>query len=165
MAKVIKLKNVRLSFPSLFSKAVFNGVEGKYEATFLLPKTEVAVYDEIMAEIEAVKKDGKIKTDKLCISDGDNSEYDGYAGNWAIKASNNKRPPVFNKDKSIVMEADEIVYAGCYVNANIDFWAQNNSFGKRVNSNLLGLQFKADGDSFEGSFVATDADFDEEDDF
>ena len=161
---MIKLKNVRLSFPSLFKKAVFNGVEGKYEATFLIPKTDKATYDEIMAEIERVKVDGKIKTDKLCISDGDFSEYDGYAGHWALKASNGKRPPVFNKDKSIIMEEDEIVYAGCYVNANVDFWAQNNSFGKRVNSNLLGLQFKADGDSFEGSFVSKVDDFDEEED-
>jgi hypothetical protein len=34
----IKLQNVRLSFPSLFQKAVFEGKEGKFEATFLLDK-------------------------------------------------------------------------------------------------------------------------------
>ena len=29
-----KLKNVRLSFPSIFKRSEFNGQEGKFEATF-----------------------------------------------------------------------------------------------------------------------------------
>ena len=37
-----QLKNVRLSFPSLFHKAKFEGAETKYEATFLLDKEEHA---------------------------------------------------------------------------------------------------------------------------
>ena len=37
MAK-IKLQGVRLSFPSLFLKAVFQGEETKYDATLLLDK-------------------------------------------------------------------------------------------------------------------------------
>jgi hypothetical protein len=37
----ILLRNVRLSFPSLFEKAEFDGQVGKYEATFLIPKTDV----------------------------------------------------------------------------------------------------------------------------
>ena len=45
----IKLQNVRLSFPSLFRKAQFQGEETKYEATFMLNKEEHA--DKI-AEIE-----------------------------------------------------------------------------------------------------------------
>ena len=49
MAK-IKLNNVRLSFPSLFHKASFQGSEGKYEATFLLSKEE---HKDVIAKIEA----------------------------------------------------------------------------------------------------------------
>ena len=41
MSKVT-LKNVRLSFPSLFARSVFDGKEGKFEATFLLNKEEHA---------------------------------------------------------------------------------------------------------------------------
>ena len=37
MAK-IQLKNVRLSFPSIFKRSEFNGEQGKFEATFLLNK-------------------------------------------------------------------------------------------------------------------------------
>ena len=52
MAK-IKLSNVRLSFPSLFRKAVFSGEETKFEATFLIDKSSQA--DKI-AEIDAAIK-------------------------------------------------------------------------------------------------------------
>ena len=75
----IKLKNVRLSFPSLFQRAVFQGEEGKFEATFLLNKVEHA---ETIAEIEAqIKqriavdlKGAKLGADKICLKDGDEIE-------------------------------------------------------------------------------------------
>ena len=39
----IKLKNVRLSFASVFRKATFNGDETKYEGTFLIDKETQAI--------------------------------------------------------------------------------------------------------------------------
>lgn len=163
MAK-IKIKNARLSFPSLFKKASFNGVEGKYEATLLFPKSDKKTYDAIMDAIEECKKDNKLKVgaDKLFIKDGDDIEYDGYEGHWAVKASNNKRPTVINRDKTPLTEEDEIIYAGCYVNAVIEPWGQNNQYGKRINSNLLGIQFVKDGESFgAGGSTASEDDFDD----
>jgi len=67
-----------------------------------------------------------------------------------------------NKDKSPVVEADGVIYSGCYVNAIIDLWAQDNQFGKRINATLLGVQFAYDGDAFAsgGSGVSVD-DFDD----
>ena len=38
----IKIANTRLSFPSLFQTASFNGDSTKYEATFILDKVEHA---------------------------------------------------------------------------------------------------------------------------
>ena len=69
MANKIRIKNARLSFPSVFKRSVFNGEEGKFEATFLFPKSDTDTYDKIMAEIEAMKKANKSKVspDKLCI--------------------------------------------------------------------------------------------------
>ena len=93
MAK-IQLKNVRLSFPSIFKRSEFNGEQGKFEATFLLNKEtqsdQIAV---IQNAIEEAIKEAKIKvpSDKRCLKDGDEVEYDGYAGCMSIKASNNKR--------------------------------------------------------------------------
>ena len=149
MAK-IKLQGVRLSFPSLFRKAVFQGEETKYEATLLLDKEKHAAS---IAEInEAIKKGiadnfkgAKIPADKICFKDGDTIDYYGYAGCMSIKASNNKRPKLIDRDKSQLTEDDGKLYAGCYVNAVIELWAQNNAFGKRVNANLLGVQFFKDG--------------------
>jgi len=164
MAKKIKIKNARLSFPSLFKKAVFNGQDGKYEATFLIPKSDKKTYQAIMDGIEELKKANKAKvsSDKLCIKDGDEIEYDGYAGHWAVKASNSKRPTVVNRDKTPIVEDDDIIYAGCYVNGVIELWFQNNSYGKRVNANLLGVQFVKDGEPFgDGAKVASEDDFDE----
>lgn len=168
MSGKIKLKNVRLSFPSLFRKAQFQGEETKYEATFMLDKEEHA--DEI-AEIKAQVKDAikehlkgaKVPADKICLKDGDESGRDEYEGHYTIKCSNNKRPKVIDRDKSPLAEDDGRPYSGCYVNAVLDLWAQNNSYGKRINANLLGVQFFKDGEPFESGSVANDDDFDEVD--
>jgi hypothetical protein len=165
MAK-IKLTNVRLSFPSLFRKAQFNGEETKYEATFMLNKEQHAdKIDEIKKLIaDGIKenlKGAKVPSDKICLKDGDESGRDEYEGHFTIKAANNKRPKVIDRDKSTLMEEDDKPYSGCYVNAVLDLWYQNNSYGKRVNANLLGVQFFKDGEPFESGSVADDDDFDE----
>ena len=164
----IMIKNARLSSPSLYKKSVFEGKEGKYEATFLFPKTDKDTYEAVMAEIEACKAENKVKVGaaKLFIKDGDEifdeKGYDGYQGMWAVKASNNKRPTVIDGQKSPILEEDDVIYAGCYVNALISPWAQNNSFGKRINANLLGVQFSKDGETFsDGGHVADADEFDE----
>lgn len=161
----ITLKNVRLSFPSLFQKAVFNGESTKYEGTFLLDKEEHADTIEILnaAIKDKIKNDlkgAKLAADKICLKDGDDVEYEGYAGSMSLKASNNKRPMVIDRDKSPLTEDDNRIYAGCYVNAIIELWAQNNSWGKRINANLLGVQFAKDGDPFGDGITATPDDFD-----
>lgn len=164
MAK-IKLNNVRLSFPSLFHKASFQGSEGKYEATFLLSKdTQADLIAQIDAKIKAGIKDNfkgaKLPSDKLCFKDGDDFEYAGYANHMSFKASNGKRPMIIDKDKSPLTEDDDKLYAGCYVNAIVELWYQNNNYGKRVNANLLGVQFFKDGEPFADGVSASEDDFD-----
>lgn len=161
----IKMKNVRLSFPSLFRKAVFSGAETKFEATFLLNKEEHAdTIKAIQAEIAKMLKDelkAKLPADKICLKDGDEIEYDGYAGCMSIKASSAKRPLVIGKDKSPLSEDDNVIYSGCYVNAIISLWAQNNQFGKRINASLEAVQFAKDGEPFgDGGSKASVDDFD-----
>lgn len=163
MAK-IKLSNVRLSFPSLFRKAVFSGEETKFEATFLLDKNDQAdKIAEIDAAIKALIKDAlkgaKLPPDKICLRDGEDVDYAGYAGHMSIKASNSKRPMVLDRDRSPLAEDDNRIYAGCYVNAIIELWAQNNQWGKRINANLLGVQFFKDGEPFSDGTSATADDF------
>lgn len=158
----IKLTNVRLSFPSLFRKAVFNGDETKFEATFLINKDSQAdqiktLQDAINEKLKTDLKGAKLPGDKICLKDGDTIDYDGYAGHMSIKASNAKRPMVIDADKSPLVEDDNKLYAGCYVNAIIELWAQNNNYGKRINANLLGVQFARHGEPF-GDGVTVSAD-------
>lgn len=167
MAK-IKLSNVRLSFPSIFNRAEFNGEQGKFEATFLMDKeTQADQIEKLETAIEAAIKEAKIKvpSDKRCLKDGDEVEYDGYAGQVSLKASSKKRPTVIDRDKTPLMEDDQNApYAGCYVNAVIDLWVQNNNFGKRINANLYGIQFVKDGEAFGSGDIDVMDDFDDIDD-
>lgn len=157
------IKNVRLSFPSLFERAVFDGQEGKYEATVLIDKEDKKtkkLLDKAIAEAIA-EANIKVASDKRCLKDGDDSEYDGYEGNWSLKAANSKRPTVLNRDKTPLTSDDEVLYAGCYVNIVIDLWIQNNKFGKRVNANLYGVQFVKDGEPFGMGPIDVTDDFDD----
>ena len=165
MANKMMLKGVRLSFPSLFKKAVFDGKEGKFEATALLNKeTQADLIAKIEAVIDAECKEAKIKRpapDKVCLRDGSHVDYQGYEGMMSLKAASNRRPTVINRDKTPLAEEDDVLYAGCFVNMVIDFWVQNNGFGKRVNCNLLGVQFVKDGEAFGAGDVDVTDDFEE----
>lgn len=158
----IKLQSVRLSFPSLFQQAAFGGEStGKYEATFILDKKEHAqVISQIEAEIARLQKEeikAKVSSDKICLKDGDEMGRPEYEGKMTIKASTKKRPLVIDRDKSPITEDDNIVYAGCFVNAILTLWPQNNNFGKRVNAQLDGVQFVRDGEPFGDGGISADA--------
>lgn len=153
--KNIALKRVRLSFPSLFKTEMYNGEDtGKYTATFIIPKSDTQTIDAINAEIERLKTESKLRfaPDKIALQDGDHKDYDGYADSFIIKATTKKRPHVVNKDRTPIHEDDNIIYGGCYVNASISLWVQDNGFGKRINASLNGIQFAKNGQRFGESF-------------
>lgn len=167
--KKIQLKGVRISFPSLFQRENFEGKEGKYAATFLIPKDDVKtkkkldrMIEEKLAEAKAMGI--KIKKENICLKDGDDSEYDGYADHWSIKASNKKRPTVIDKNKDPIAEDDEIIEAGDYGNAIIDFWIQNNKYGKKLNANLYGFQFMEKGEPLGAGPIDVTDDFEDHSD-
>ena len=167
----IVLKNVRLSFPSLFNRSMFQGTEGKFEATFLIPKEDKATIDTINKAIAALYAENKIKVpltaDKVCFKDGntisnkDGDVMDGYQGCMSFKAASNKPVQIVNRDKSPITEEQNIIYAGCYVNAVVGLWWQSNAYGKRVNGNLMAVQFVKDGDNFGSSSFDADSAFDD----
>ena len=162
MSDRILVKNVRLSFPNIFQRSVFQGEEGKFQATFLIPKGD----PQIKKLVDIIK--GKIANEKIkvpvaniCLKDGDSSDYDGYEDHFALKASSQYRPTVINQHKIPVAEEDGIVYAGCWVNGIVDFWVQNNKWGKRVNCNLHGVQFVKDDSAFGNVRVDVTEEFEE----
>ena len=52
-----------------------------------------------------------------------------------------------------------LMYSGCYVHAKVNFWAQDNQWGRRVNCSMLGVRFARDGDHFSGGAKASAEDF------
>lgn len=171
----ILLKNVRLAFPNLFEPTTVAG-EGKprYSATLVLgpdhPQlAEIQAAQTAVAQAKwgvkaaAIVK-GLEKQDKLALHDGDTkSKYDGFPGNFFISASaqENAAPTVIDRDRTPLSARSGRPYAGCYVNASIELWAQDNNYGQRVNAQLRGVQFYADGDSFSAGRPADADEFEE----
>jgi hypothetical protein len=170
MAKV-QLKDVRLTFPQLFEAKQVNGQgDPKFSGAFLIPRDhpqlkeiEAAINEAAKAKWGA-KADAELKklkaADRLPVHDGDaKSDYEGYAGNFFVNASNKIRPLVIDGNRAPLTASDGKPYSGCYVNAIVEFWAQDNQFGKRVNASLLGVQFARDGERLAGGAVAAADDF------
>jgi len=169
----LKLNNVRLAFPVLFEAKTVNG-EGKpaFSASFLIDpadpqvKTINQAIEQVAKEKWGTKTDAILKQmraqDKVCLHDGDlKANYDGFPGNLYLSSRGATRPLVIDKDRSPLAEADGKPYAGCFVNASVEFWAQDNNYGKRVNASLRGVQFLDDGDAFAGGGVADADEFDD----
>lgn len=166
-----KMQGVRLSFPSLFNTAKFGGEDTeKYEATFILDKK---IHKDLLVDIKTAidtmcknELKTKVAADKLCLKDGDETGRDEYKGKYTLKASTKKRPLVIDRDQSPITESDNAIYSGCYVNAIVTLWPQNNQYGKRINALLDGVQFNRDGDPFgEGAVSVSEFDaFESEED-
>lgn len=99
----------------------------------------------------------KLKPEKVFLRDGDLENWDGYSGNFYISASAQieDRPAVVTNRKDgngRWIEAQPgsqgAPYSGCYVNATIIVWCQDNEHGKRVNAQLKAVQFFKDGEAF-----------------
>lgn len=170
----VRLENVRLSFPDLFEAKQFDGKGAfNFGASFLIEPGSTND-KKVLAELKRVSdekwgakgpatlKAAQANPQKICYISGDLKEYDGYAGMMALSSKREigkGRPGVYGRDKSPLSEEDGIVYAGCYVNASVEFWAQDNSFGKAVRCTLVGVQFCADGDAFSAGSKTDPDDF------
>ncbi len=162
------VKNVRLAFPTLWNPEQVQG-QGKpaYSAVLLIDKDDPQL-DEINAELERValekweaKAAAVLKSlrlnHKIALRDGElkADQYDGYAGCMSLNGRNLIKPMVLDRDgKTELTESDGKVYAGCYVNAIIDFWAQDNQYGQRINSTLHKVQYYKEGDAFAGGSMS-----------
>lgn len=180
MSEIIFLSNARLSFPQLVEprSSVENGVK-KYSADFLIPLDHPGVnqfgneYAKIAQEkwkehAQAVM--GFIQNDRKlrCFGKGDEKlngktfkPYDGYAGQFYISANKDQMPQMIKPDGSAVDAANTMeyqalarkLYGGCYVNAAIRPWPQDNKHGRAIRCELIAVQFANNGEPF-GEAVA-----------
>lgn len=167
----VHLNNVRLTFPQLFEPKQVNGQgDPKFSAAFLFARDHACVAELTKAVTEAANAKWGAKAgdvlkqlkagDRLPVHDGDSkSDYEGYTGNLFLNASNKVRPLVIDGNRAPLTASEGKPYSGCYVNAIVEIWAQDNQFGKRVNASLLGVQFVRDGERLAGGAVAAADDF------
>lgn len=173
----VRLKKVRLSFAHLFEpqQGITDPKTGKtseprWSANFLFSKTspegkaELAKVRAAANEAKAAKWGDeknwpKLKPERLCLRDGDLEDYDGYEGNYYVSAgrptktkdgAENPPPSLVDRDPSVrLTKASGKLYSGCYVNAVVRIWAQDDKvYGKRLNCSLEAVQFVAHGDAF-----------------
>lgn len=173
---VVKLTNVRLAFPNLFeAKSVGGEGEPRFSAAFPIEPGS-ANCKALQEAVQAVAKEkwgvkagailgelkgkGRVAFQEVALSK--NGEvYAGFEDMYSLNASSPQRPLVIDQQKNPMVAADGKPYAGCYVNVNVELWAQDNSWGKRVNAKLRGVQFVRDGDAFGGGAPASTDEFDE----
>ena len=176
MSTRILLKNVRLAFPNLFLPRVDADSGRKSYGCALIFPTDHPQIAEINAAMEEAGKakwadkwpaQKKLleKQDRLAVHDGDlKAKFDGYEGNLFINTNSNEnaQPTIVGPDRAPLGPGSGKPYAGCYVNASIEMWAQKDhpKGGSRINAQLRGIQFVRDGDAFSAGRPADADEFD-----
>ena len=84
--------------------------------------------------------------------------YEGYEGHVYLNATSNEdRPPIIvdasgnpidNANTMARNAAARKLYGGCYVNAAVRLWVQDNQFGRGIRCELIAVQFAKDGEPF-----------------
>lgn len=171
----IILTRVRLAFPQIWEPAAFANdpnSQPAYSCSLLLPADDPqvdaineaidkAAFEQWAAKAKAILAQLR-GADKVCIHDGDlKQDYDGFAGHFFLSARNQSKPLIIDRDRKPLSKSDGKPYGGCYVNASLEIYAQDNKYGKRVNASLRGLQFVEDGDAFAGGAPAKPEEFDD----
>lgn len=170
----ITLDTTRIAFCNVHEAKAFQGDgEPRFSATFIIepgsPNAKALASG--MAQVATEKWGPKgaatladlVKKGRVCYSTAPKTNasgevYDGFEDMHSVTASNKVRPTVIDRDTSPLVAADGRPYSGCYVNAIIELWAQDNQFGKRINATLKGVQFVRNGDAFAGGASVARAD-------
>ena len=189
MGTVLKLKDVRLSYPKLDVPDYYQGVKQKdtdvrkWNATFhiLNDDPQRKLIDEAY-RAEARAKLGAKWEQRLAnlISEGSKTtawidgmrKKDPVEGLWTLTANrretdgppvviDNDMSPIYDRiTRQVIQGKEGRLYAGCYVNAQVDIWVQD---GKTpgLRCGLLVVQRLRAGESFGGGAAPRIADFEE----
>lgn len=157
---IVTIHDVRLSFPALHTpkQPVVNGVasgKASYSAVFLLHKVKNKADIEKLTKAALFTKTEKWQNKPVnltgkSIRDGMEKEAtDGYGPDVVfISARNERKVPVVDQKLQPLDPESGLPYAGCYVDATVRCWAQDNQYGKRLNWGLVNVQYRRKGDPF-----------------
>lgn len=186
MGTQVMLKNVRIAFiDDLFTPSQYEGKgDFRHTATFIVePGSEndkaiqAAIQKEAIgtwgkraeAMLEDLRGDKKAYCYQKNKKDRTGEVYDGFEGRFAISGIRKQKDgaPIFLhkiKDPATgkaqrLTGAEGVIYAGCYVNAKVELWAQQGKHNG-MRCGLLGVQYEGPGDSFGGASRPSDDDFD-----
>lgn len=169
MTEII-IKNVRLSFPSLFQPSAFQeGDTEKYRANFILDevqhKKEIALIKKIQQELSSRWGDKQPRNLYCSLQHFDDlqTQRPEYEGSYVLKANNKRRPNVVDKDLTPLVEEDgKLTRGGDYVNAKVRFyaWDNNKSFWGQMCS-LETVQYAKEGEPLGGGNSDPMAGFDD----
>lgn len=154
--KQVKLSNVILSYPALFTPDEFGG-QKNYKTDCLISKKDPQ-FKELMADIILIlEEDLGLKWDDLKhkpIKDfdwegADREDLKGYASIRTKSKADKKRPPVVDTQLLPIGDESEI-YGGCVANVNVSVGCYDNKFGKGVTIILNAVQKVKDGEPMAG---------------
>jgi hypothetical protein len=177
---IVKLMNVRLSFPKLFKAEVIGkDADKRYYscACPIVPGSEnhkaldAAILeaaktkwpDKWVAILKVIRSKDDISFHEKELVNSEGEVYDGFQSMHNLNASRNeeKGPPmVVDRGNRLLSATSGKPYAGCWVNLSVEIWAQDNANGKRINATLRTVQFVRDGDSFGGGAPLSGDEFD-----
>lgn len=158
---------VRFSYPHLAKAWKKAGDEGKPKfsvVSLLGKKTHAAAIELVQERIDqllAENKVKKLKSDRIFMRDGDDSDQEEYEGFMTINAREERRPPLRDRRNEVVdpEDADEVFRPGFWGAVLIRPWWMNNDWGKRVNAGLSSVQFLMKDEEFgEGRLSDDDLD-------
>lgn len=146
---------------------------GKNSMVLLLPKdTHDKAKRLIEREIENMLKErnkgADIKADAKFLRDGDTAGKPEYKDNWSVNASESN-PPILrgignekiDREHMGERKIDDMMRSGYWYDVLIKPWWQDNSYGKKVNCNLLAAKLARKDEEFGDGSRITDDDVDD----
>lgn len=152
------LKRVRIAYPHLFQPYAYqDGPNKKYEATFLIEKSDEETIAQIRRACSAAKEKkfaGKSVELSNPMRDGDEMNQEAFSGHWVIRAKSKPREDGSGRPGVVLpnlkqAEPDDI-QSGDFVNADIAAFGYDVSGNKGIAFALNNVQLVAKGDRIGG---------------
>lgn len=152
--KKVTTPRFRVSFPNVFKPRKKDKPEDadKWGLTMLFTKdTDLSAMKAACKAAAQEEWGDKIpKNLVMPFRDGDEKDYDGYAGMTFVNVSSNQEPGVCDRNPKVKLTSEQEFYAGCYARATLRAFAYDYKGKKGVSFGLNNIQKLDDGESFSG---------------